>query len=124
MILSRRFKTLTTTFIQTNNTIRRMNQNHFKIQLNEQEERIANLLVDCAKWIELNPKEVDAIRLKDDEGNWIGKERGNEPIELRIAGGWVRDKVSPFQISSYRAVLPTTRDSYRFVVSFYFEQES
>lgn len=74
--------------------------NHnFNIILNPTETRIADLLVGCAKWIENNPEEVDALRLKDEEGNWIGKARGNEPLELRIAGGWVRDKVS--EISTY-----------------------
>ena len=38
--------------------------------------------------------EVDQLRLRDVHGRWIGKERGTEKVELRIAGGWVRDKVS------------------------------
>ncbi|KAM0751813.1 poly A polymerase C-terminal region-like protein [Meredithblackwellia eburnea MCA 4105] len=63
------------------------------ISLNHNEQKLATLLVQCADWVEQNPQEVDALRLKDDRGQWIGRERGDEPVELRIAGGWVRDKL-------------------------------
>ncbi|GAA5924629.1 tRNA adenylyltransferase [Sporobolomyces koalae] len=63
------------------------------ITLTDNEQRLADLLVACADWVDLNPHEVDAIRLKDDNGEWIGKERGTDKVELRIAGGWVRDKL-------------------------------
>ncbi|CEQ39249.1 SPOSA6832_00742 [Sporobolomyces salmonicolor] len=63
------------------------------ITLSENEQRLARLLVECADWVDANPDEVDKLRLKDDDGKWIGKEWGNEKIELRIAGGWVRDKL-------------------------------
>ncbi|GAA5829155.1 hypothetical protein JCM11251_004143 [Rhodosporidiobolus azoricus] len=63
------------------------------IILTANEQRLADLLVGCADWVEQHPEEVDALRLKDENGQWVGKERGNEPVELRIAGGWVRDKL-------------------------------
>lgn len=63
------------------------------IELNQQERQLADLLVDCAHWIDENPDEVDALRLKDERGEWIGKQRSDEPVELRMAGGWVRDKL-------------------------------
>jgi len=65
------------------------------ITLTPAEQKLANLLVDCANWVDQNPNEVDKLRLKDEDGQWIGKERGDEKVELRIAGGWVRDKVRP-----------------------------
>jgi tRNA nucleotidyltransferase (CCA-adding enzyme) len=74
------------------------------ISLLPNEQQLCDLLVGCADWVERNPQEVDALRLKDDAGNWVGKERGNEPVELRVAGGWVRDKV---RFSSFSfALLP------------------
>lgn len=63
------------------------------IELTPDETRLVHLLTECANWVDQNPSRVDALRLKDDDGTWIGKERGDEPVELRIAGGWVRDKV-------------------------------
>ncbi|GAA5973317.1 hypothetical protein JCM11641_003069 [Rhodosporidiobolus odoratus] len=63
------------------------------ITLTDNEQKLANLLVGCADWVEQSPNEVDALRLKDEAGNWVGKQRGSEPVELRIAGGWVRDKL-------------------------------
>lgn len=63
------------------------------IRLNDNEQQLAQLLVECADWIDQHPEQVDALRLKDDEGQWIGKLRTNDRLELRIAGGWVRDKV-------------------------------
>ncbi|BGP37431.1 CCA tRNA nucleotidyltransferase, mitochondrial [Rhodotorula kratochvilovae] len=63
------------------------------IALTPNEALLGDLLVQCADWVDLNPTRVDALRLKDDDGNWIGRERGDEPVELRIAGGWVRDKL-------------------------------
>jgi len=63
------------------------------ITLTSAEQKLANLLVDCANWVDQNPNEVDKLRLKDEDGQWIGKERGDDKVELRIAGGWVRDKV-------------------------------
>ena len=63
------------------------------ITLTPSEQKLATLLVQCADWVDQNPSEVDKLRLKDEDGQWIGKLRGNEKIELRIAGGWVRDKV-------------------------------
>jgi len=65
------------------------------ITLTSAEQKLANLLVDCANWVDQNPNEVDKLRLKDEDGQWIGKERGDDKVELRIAGGWVRDKVRP-----------------------------
>ena len=65
------------------------------ITLTSAEQKLANLLVDCANWVDQNPNEVDQLRLKDEDGQWIGKERGDDKVELRIAGGWVRDKVRP-----------------------------
>lgn len=64
------------------------------IQLNPNEQKLATLLVECADWVDEHPEEVDKLRLKDEEGKWIGGLRGSEKVELRIAGGWVRDKVS------------------------------
>lgn len=64
------------------------------IQLKENEAQLAQLLVDCADWVDEHPEEVDRLRLRDEDGQWIGKLRGNDKMELRIAGGWVRDKVS------------------------------
>ncbi|BGP53484.1 CCA tRNA nucleotidyltransferase, mitochondrial [Rhodotorula sphaerocarpa] len=63
------------------------------IELTPDETRLVHLLTECANWVDQNPSRVDALRLKDDDGTWIGKERGDEPVELRIAGGWVRDKL-------------------------------
>jgi hypothetical protein len=64
------------------------------ISLNPNEARLAKLLIDCADWVDQHPEEVDKLRLRDGKGGWIGKLRGDEKVELRIAGGWVRDKVS------------------------------
>ncbi|BGP18979.1 hypothetical protein JCM10213_002601 [Rhodosporidiobolus nylandii] len=64
-----------------------------QITLTTAEQQLCDLLVGCAEWVEQNPNEVDALRLKDEEGRWVGKERGKERVELRIAGGWVRDKL-------------------------------
>lgn len=69
------------------------------LTLTESEQRLVDLLTACADWVDANPRLVDQLRLKDDNGNWIGKERGSEPVELRIAGGWVRDKVSTRSLS-------------------------
>lgn len=63
------------------------------IQLNEQEQQLADLLVECADWIDHHPAEVDALRVRDERGEWIGQARTDEPVQLRMAGGWVRDKV-------------------------------
>ncbi|KAM0792883.1 hypothetical protein ACM66B_002645 [Microbotryomycetes sp. NB124-2] len=63
------------------------------IELNDSERQLADLLVECADWVDANPQEVDALRIKDEDGNLIGKQRGSEQVELRIAGGWVRDKL-------------------------------
>lgn len=63
------------------------------IELTPDESRLVHLLTDCADWVDQHPEQVDALRLTDDEGAWIGKERGDEAVELRIAGGWVRDKL-------------------------------
>lgn len=63
------------------------------ISLLPNEQQLCDLLVGAADWIQQHPEEVDALRLRDDEGNWVGRERGKESVELRIAGGWVRDKV-------------------------------
>ncbi|KAK4049391.1 CCA tRNA nucleotidyltransferase, mitochondrial [Microbotryomycetes sp. JL201] len=63
------------------------------IHLNDSERQLADLLVECADWVDANPHEVDALRLRDEQGKWVGKQRGNEHVELRIAGGWVRDKL-------------------------------
>ncbi|KAK4705929.1 hypothetical protein P7C70_g278, partial [Phenoliferia sp. Uapishka_3] len=63
------------------------------ISLTQNEAQLAQLLVDCATWVDANPHEVDELRLKDGNGRWIGKQRGTEKVELRIAGGWVRDKL-------------------------------
>ncbi|GAA5847313.1 hypothetical protein JCM3766R1_003946 [Sporobolomyces carnicolor] len=63
------------------------------ITLTPNEQKLADLLVACADWVDLNPHLVDNLRLKDDNGEWIGKLRGDDKIELRIAGGWVRDKL-------------------------------
>jgi tRNA nucleotidyltransferase (CCA-adding enzyme) len=65
-----------------------------RITLTTNEHKLADLLVACADWVDENPSEVDQLRLKDDNGEWIGKLRGDDKVELRIAGGWVRDKVS------------------------------
>ncbi|GAA5961629.1 hypothetical protein JCM3765_002656 [Sporobolomyces pararoseus] len=65
-----------------------------KITLTRNEQELADLLVGCADWIDENPLEVDKLRLRDDQtGEWIGKLRGQDKVELRIAGGWVRDKL-------------------------------
>jgi len=66
------------------------------ITLTPNEKKLADLLVACANWVDENPEKVDQLRLKDDTtGEWIGKLRNKkEKVELRIAGGWVRDKVS------------------------------
>lgn len=64
------------------------------ITLNANEQKLAKLLVECADWVDQHPEEVDKLRLQDEAGQWIGKLRGSEKVELRIAGGWVRDKVS------------------------------
>lgn len=64
------------------------------IELTPDESRLVHLLTDCADWVDQHPEQVDALRLTDEQGAWIGKERGDEAVELRIAGGWVRDKVS------------------------------
>ncbi|GAA5868232.1 hypothetical protein JCM8547_002286 [Rhodosporidiobolus lusitaniae] len=63
------------------------------ITLTPNEQRLCDLLVGAADWIDHNPLEVDALRMTDEQGQWVGRERGNEPVELRIAGGWVRDKL-------------------------------
>lgn len=72
------------------------------IELTPDESRLVHLLTECADWVDQHPEQVDALRLTDDHGAWIGKERGDEAVELRIAGGWVRDKVS-----SHRLLGPT-----------------
>lgn len=66
------------------------------IELTPDESRLVHLLTECADWVDQHPDQVDTLRLKDDQGQWIGKERGDDSVELRIAGGWVRDKVSSF----------------------------
>ncbi|GAA5979755.1 hypothetical protein JCM10908_003032 [Rhodotorula pacifica] len=63
------------------------------IELTPDETRLVHLLTECADWVDQHPEQVDTLRLKDEEGKWIGKDRGSEPVELRIAGGWVRDKL-------------------------------
>ncbi|SCV72747.1 BQ2448_4284 [Microbotryum intermedium] len=64
------------------------------IHLTPDEAHLCSLLVACADWVDSNPDRVDALRLKDVQtGQWIGNMRGDEPVELRIAGGWVRDKL-------------------------------
>ncbi|BGP22195.1 tRNA nucleotidyltransferase [Rhodotorula toruloides] len=63
------------------------------IALTPNEAKLVQLLTECADWVEQHPEEVDALRLKDDQGRWIERERGTEAVELRIAGGWVRDKL-------------------------------
>ncbi|BGO88889.1 tRNA nucleotidyltransferase (CCA-adding enzyme) [Rhodotorula toruloides NP11] len=63
------------------------------ISLTPNEAKLVQLLTDCADWVDQHPEEVDALRLKDDQGRWIGRERGTEAVELRVAGGWVRDKL-------------------------------
>ncbi|GAA6047725.1 hypothetical protein JCM3770_001746 [Rhodotorula araucariae] len=63
------------------------------ITLTPNEALLVDLLVRCADWVDLNPHLVDALRLRDDNNNWIGRERTRDPVELRIAGGWVRDKL-------------------------------
>ncbi|BGP00885.1 hypothetical protein RTG_01135 [Rhodotorula toruloides ATCC 204091] len=63
------------------------------ITLTPNEAKLVQLLTDCADWVDQHPEEVDALRLKDDQGRWIGRERGTEAVELRVAGGWVRDKL-------------------------------
>lgn len=65
-----------------------------RISLSEEEKKLFCLLVDCASWIDDHPAEVDQLRVKDEEGEWVGELRGDGLVELRIAGGWVRDKVS------------------------------
>lgn len=79
------------------------------IALTDNEARLAQLLVECADWVDAHPEEVDKLRLKDEQGNWIGKLRGEEQIELRIAGGWVRDKVSGSDGKRTRANRPHRR---------------
>lgn len=64
------------------------------IELTQDETRLVHLLTDCADWVDQRPDLVNALRLKDEHGEWIGRERTKDPVELRIAGGWVRDKVS------------------------------
>lgn len=66
----------------------------FRIELSKEEKKLFALLVDCARWIDEHPGEVDQLRVKDEEGEWVGELRGSGLVELRIAGGWVRDKVS------------------------------
>lgn len=74
------------------------------IALTPNEAKLVQLLTDCADWVDQHPEEVDALRLKDDQGRWIGRERGTEAVELRVAGGWVRDKVrSPFFSSGWHS---------------------
>ncbi|GAA6062579.1 hypothetical protein JCM10212_004174, partial [Sporobolomyces blumeae] len=63
------------------------------ISLTDNEQRLSDLVVRCAEWIDRHPDEVDRLRVKDEQGHWVGNERGTEPVELRIAGGWVRDKL-------------------------------
>ncbi|GAA5865772.1 hypothetical protein JCM3774_003086 [Rhodotorula dairenensis] len=63
------------------------------IELTPDETRLVRLLTECADWVDQHPDQVDSLRLKDEQGQWIGKERGNDSVELRIAGGWVRDKL-------------------------------
>lgn len=75
------------------------------ITLNPNEQRLAKLLVECADWVDEHPEEVDKLRLQDEEGQWIGKLRGSEKTELRIAGGWVRDKVSAVSAAATRTEL-------------------
>jgi tRNA nucleotidyltransferase (CCA-adding enzyme) len=75
------------------------------ITLTPNEAKLVQLLTDCADWVDQHPEEVDALRLKDDQGRWIGRERGTESVELRVAGGWVRDKVRrPLFSSGWRLV--------------------
>ncbi|KAI5478791.1 tRNA nucleotidyltransferase (CCA-adding enzyme) [Pseudohyphozyma bogoriensis] len=69
------------------------------ITLTPSEAQLADLLVSCATWIEQHPEEVDALRLVDDNGVPVGKLRGDDKVELRIAGGWVRDKLLGLQSS-------------------------
>jgi type II secretory pathway component PulL len=66
----------------------------FHLTLTPEEERLTTLLVECAEWIDENPHEVDALRVQDSKGSWVGMLMGKEKVQLRVAGGWVRDKVS------------------------------
>ena len=70
------------------------------IQLTPAERELAGLLVDCTNWIQTNPQQVDALRQQDADGEWIGQLRDQKPVELRVAGGWVRDKVSALTFPS------------------------
>lgn len=74
-----------------------------KVILNDNETRLARLLVECADWIDQHPEQVDQLRLRDEQGQWIGKLRTDEKVELRIAGGWVRDKASSSRARITRA---------------------
>lgn len=64
-----------------------------EISITSKEEGIIQLLVGCAHWIDANPHEVDLLAVVDEAGVRVGNLRGNEKVQLRIAGGWVRDKV-------------------------------
>jgi hypothetical protein len=74
------------------------------IQLSEQESQICNLLVKVSEWLYINgntpPPVVDAANTtdrstatsdRDSTGNHINTSKAR--VTLRIAGGWVRDKV-------------------------------
>ena len=52
------------------------------ISLNAREEQLKGLLLDVAHFIDTNPADGDANKVKPDE-----------PVVLRWAGGWVRDKL-------------------------------
>lgn len=57
------------------------------ISLDAKEEKLASLLVDCAEWINATqPQPAD-----EDGGTSVDYSRG--AVEVRIAGGWVRDKL-------------------------------
>lgn len=83
--------------------------NSVRIQLTEQERELQRVLVECAQWIDSNERWHKQLEQEERYRSDKGKEREN--VELRIAGGWVRDKVRTYLSSPQ--LCGADRDDYK-----------
>lgn len=72
------------------------------ITLTAAERALADLLTSCTDWIAHHPDQVSALRTQDPSVEWIAELPVGLEVELRVAGGWVRDKVSARRTFSRR----------------------
>lgn len=86
------------------------------ISLSAEEAELCELLTSCAKWIDDTNALAPLEDLPDTAASFIewkaAQDRlgtGREKVQLRVAGGWVRDKVSQVDSLARRALLPTVQ---------------